>query len=368
MGNETAFFDVCTVVRDRFARDMRKASEDYEKRKKEIERDYKNEKLRAEHQQNKARFTAAKETAAEKAKKEILDEYEKASITERARVSCITVGADTMRALDALRGVPISAEEFAIIAESCANKGYWAGVKLRELARENGILSDAGLPATYTQKTMALHTARDRMLDFIERGDVESADFLITDKAFRMLESDFSNGFAGGYRKSAAKEAALLIDKAKSCGDPFNVAIFMKNAIETASDEVRAELVKAASADNSYWGTVREMGGLSLVLDKIEKENKISEKDALPLVADARLAKEVSRLSEAERKAALYGSSIVPDSTGHERKIDKAGLDFIKTEEGKKQVKMFEDAEKYAAAYVADKQAEAQTRADIESA
>lgn len=366
MTNETNFFDLCGVVRDRYAAEIRRAKDQYNKRKKEIKENYKGALEKEENEKSKLRYVEAMETAADKAKKAIEEEFTKAEIREKAKVSAVLIGSEYVRALDNLQGVSISLEEFKLIADGCAGRGYWVESKLRKLAEENGIEKAPGLDAPFSEKMAALETAKSRMLEYIEKADIENPDFLITDKALRQLESDFSNGFTH-YDMSAEKRAGLLLDKAKTCDTLPGVAVFIKNALETSTPEVCAEIVKAISKDSPYWESVKEYG-LGAVLDKISKEESKSAKECLHLVYDARLAGAVSVLSEAERQAALYGSSIYPADGTQERKIDKQGLDFLKTEEGKRQIKRFELIEKKAAEHVAEKKAEAEERARLEGA
>ena len=327
----------------------------------QIERNFKGVYAQNEMKENKKHFTEARNKAAERAKKDILEHYEKAEIREKAAVSCVTLGADIVKALDGLRGVPISREEFALIADNVADKGYWVQSKLRQVAEENGILLAPGLPPTYTERIQALETAKDRMLSFIERADIDGLNADITDKAFRRLESEFKGGYRK-YQMNAEKQAAFLLDQAKNCGDFFSVAVFVKNALETAPDDVKAEIIKKVSADNSYWNSVREYG-LKAAMEEIKTKERQSEKAVLPLVADARIAKDVAKLTEAERNAALYGSGITQDN--NPRKIDKQGLEFLKTDEGRDMVKRFEKVNKDFAELQADKAAEAEKRAEI---
>lgn len=367
---ETDFFDLCGVCRDRFTRDIKKALDAHKARKSEIERDFKGERAKTEHKLNNERLTEATAAAREKAQKDILEAYEKAEIREKAAVSAVTIGADVIKALDGLRGVPISAEELSLIADGLKNKGYWATAKLRQLASENGVQKLPGLCPTYTERMEVLNLARDRMLDFLESGDVDGLNMNITDRAFLALERAFSGGFKNS-KLSAEKQAALILDNAKNCGDPFSTAVYVKNALETSADDVKAEIVKRVSAeDNAYWENVRELGGLGSVLDGIRTEEdakrKLDEKQALKLVTDARLAGEVAKLSEAERRAALWGSAVYQGDGREARKIDKQGIDFLTTEQGAEKVREFEEMERRASEAVADKMAEARARAEIE--
>ena len=362
MNLETMFFDYCGVCRDRFTNEIRKARKEYDVKKKEIESRYKGDYAKQAATENKNHFEEVRLWAVERAKKELLEEFDKQIIKEKAAVSCVHIGGEYMKALDALKGVPVSREEFEIIAHGCADKSYWVAQKLRMLAKDNGILNAPELPPTYTERVKALETARDRMMEFFDSGDIEDMNVHITDKALRLLEQDFM----GGYQREVKpdKQAALLIDQAKNCENMMCTAVFLKNALETSPEEVRQEIIKKVSEDSSYWQTVREYG-LGSVLDKIGKEEKETEKSVLHLVKDARLAGQVAKLTEAEREAAKYGSGIYPENTGSERKIDKQGLEFLKTEEGRQTVKRFERSAKVARERVAEREAEAETRAAI---
>ena len=369
MDGKTEFFDCCGVIRDQYIRAIRQATEQHKARAREIEKGYKGTLARTENEKNKARLTEATAAAKDKARAAIEDSFVKAEARERAKVGSIMIGQDYLKALDGLKNCPVSAEEFDLICVSCSGKGYWVEQRLRALAEENGIMKTPLLDATYSEKMTALNTAKERMLSFIENGDTEALNPEITDKALRLLESNFSNGFKN-YSMSAEKKAAVLLDQVKNMSDVYAAANKVKNLLETSPDDVKRELLRSVSADNSYWGNIREIGGLQKVLDNIrkeeEKERKISEKQALKMVSDARLAPAVAKLSESEREAALYGSSIAPVMMGEERKIDQKGLDYISTEEGAAKVKEFEKIKAKVAAYAADQAEEARERARIE--
>jgi hypothetical protein len=361
MTTETQFFDLCGVVRDNYKRKMQKASKDYEQKLAEIREKYKGGFAQEESRKAKQHFEEIRQTLTEEAQKSVLDAFGEAEIKEKARVSCFTVASDKMRALDALQGVPISREEFALIAENCAGCGYWVQSKLRKIAEENGIMQAPGLDATFSEKMEALQTARDRLLEYIEKADFDKPDFSVTDTALRSLESRFSNGFQH-YGMSAEKSAGLVLDKAKKTGDTVAAALIVKNALETAEDAVKAEIIK--QLHGSYWESVKEYG-VNAVIDRMQKKEKTSAKEALALVTDARLAGEVAKLTEAERDAARYGSGIYPENTGSARKIDKQGLEFLKTEEGRQMVARFERVQEDVKRRAEDRKKEADARAEL---
>jgi hypothetical protein len=363
MDNRTQFFDICAVVRDSYGAEIRKANKAYEEREREIRNGYKGQLAQKEFADNREKREKAREAAADKAKRVIEEHYLKACALEEARVSCLTVGSEMLKALDGLAGLPISKAEFDIIANACANKSYWITAKLRKIAEENGIINPA-LDATFTTKKQALDTAKDRLLEYIEKPDkIDELNIYTTDQAFRKLESDFSGGFVH-YEMDAKKQAAVLLDGAKA-GDVLTTAVRVSNLLETASEEVRKEIIKTVGADNSYWENVRNMG-LASVLKEYETEKKQTTKEALKYTKDARLAPEVAKLTEAERAAALFGSSTDKDNTGSNRKIDKQGLAFLKTEEGAAKVREFSASLRKAEAYAADKKAEAEARKALE--
>lgn len=361
MTTETQYFDLCGVVRDNYKRKMQKASKDYEQKLAEIREKYKGSFAQEESKKAKQHFEEIRQTLTEEAHKGVLDAYQEAEIKERARVGCFTIAADKMRALDALQGVPISREEFEIIADSCAGAGYWVQSKLRKIAEENGIMQAPGLDATFSEKMQALQTARDWMLEYIEKADFDTPNMSVTDTALRNLERDFSNGFTH-YNLSPEKSAGLVLDRAKRTGDIREAALIVKNALETAEDAVKAALVN--QLQGSFWESVKDYG-VGAVIDRMQKKEKTSAKEALALVTDARLAGEVAKLTEAERDAARYGSGIYPENTGSARKIDKQGLEFLKTEEGRAMVARFERVEADVKHRAEDRKAEAEARAEL---
>ena len=362
MDNRTQFFDICAVVRDSYGAEIRKAQKAFEQREREIQNGYKGQLAQKEFADNKEKRERAREAAADKARKIIEENYIKALAVEEAKVSCLTVGSEMLKALDDLAGLPISKAEFDIIANACANKSYWITAKLRKIAEENGILNPT-LDSTYTEKKQALDTAKDRILTYIDKPEkVDDLNIEVTDQAFRNLESDFSGGFVH-YEMDAKKQAAVLLDGAKA-GDVLTTAVRVSNLLETTSEEVRKEIIKTVGANNSYWENVRNMG-LAKVIEDYKAEYKAEAKEALKHTKDARLAEAVAGLSSAERKAALWGSSDYNNS-GTDRKIDEKGLAFLQTEKGKQKIKDFEEIEQKNEAYIKDKQAEAEARKAIE--
>ena len=368
MTAETDFFDLCIVCRDRFVKERERADKAYNTRKEEITRGYKGELAQKEARENKEKWEQAKDNAVAVLKHDIETAFIKTEAKERARVSAVNIGSEYARALDSLKGVPISREEFELIAAGCAGRGYWVTAKLKKIAEENGILSAAGLDASYSEKMSALNEAKERLFNFAEKYDPDSLPIGVDDRSFRRLEGAFSGGFVN-YHMSAEKKAALLVDSAVEGGDIMSTAVKIKNILETCGDDaVRAEILKRVSDENSgFWSNVRDLGGLSSVLSEYSAEVKLKEKEALNLVKDARLAGEVSRLTDAERAAALWGSSISPENAGDKRRIDSKGLEYIRTDEGKQRIKEFEISHKKAEAFVADRLAEAKERERIEN-
>lgn len=366
MTQTTQFFDICIVIRDRFIKEYEKAKKAYEEKSQEIQRDYKNERARAESQANKERFERAKEEAAERLKKDLEAEFIKAEAVEQAKVSAVKIGADTLRALDGLSGVPVSAEEFSLLAKGCEGSGYWVTKRLKMIAEQNGILAGEGLEASYSEKMAALTEAKTRLEEYSLHYDPEKFFVGVDDRAIRRLESQFSNGYIN-YNVSPEKRAALLLDDVVKCGDVMTAAVRVRNLLQTVTDEkVKAEICKTLESDSSFWRNVSEFGGLTSLLSAYTKERKQTEKEALKITKDARDAATVARLSEAEKKAALWGASISPDNAGSERKIDKQGLAFLETEAGKAKIKEFERIAEKTAAYISDKKAEAERREQIE--
>lgn len=336
MRSNSDYFGLLTVARDAFIsninaakarkkerlklmqENLRPGGAAFEKERSSIYEDYKNE--------------------TEKAKREVLSAidkgFEDAKEKELLKVHGIADAAASLRVLETLRGLPVSAAEFKELCSMFAGKSVWSDKALRGIAQQNGINTKGLLEPELSEKMEVLAELKEKfektLEDFnIENKDVDLLGVSLSDPYIRLAEERFSGGFVN-YEWSADRKAAALLDECSKERTPYMVASKVNNILETADvATARAMVERLEEKDAGYWHDILSRGaaaGLAAFKKRERAEyEKIGEE-----CANNDLIAEVSRLN-------IYQKTVVKEHSGA-NKITRKGLDFLKSEEGKKEL------------------------------
>lgn len=334
--SNSAYFGLLTVARDKFISDINTAKARKKERLKLM-----NENLRpggSAFEKERASIFEDYEKDTEKAKREVLSAidkgFEDAAAAERLKIHGIADAAASLRVLESLRGLPVSAVEFKELVDMFGGRSVWSDKALRGIAQQNGINTKGLLEPELSEKMEVLAELKEKFEKTLEEFNVErqDADLLsvsLSDPFIRFAEERFSGGFVN-FEWSAERKAAALMDECARERNPYLVASKVNNILETADvATARAMVERLEEKDAGYWHDILSRGAAA-GLAAFKKREKAEYERLAEEVASPDLIAEYARMN-------VYQKTIAKEHS-KANKVTRAGIDYLKTEEGKKEL------------------------------
>ena len=336
MKSNCDYFGLLTVARDAFISNINAAKARKKERLKLMQENLRPGGSAFETERASIYNDYAAETA--KAKREVLSAIEKgfedAKEKELLKVHGIADAAASLRVLESLRGLPVSAAEFRELVSMFGGRSVWSDKALRGIAQQNGINTKGLLEPELSEKMEVLAELREKfektLEDFnVERQDADLLNVSLSDPFIRLSEERFSGGFVN-FEWSAERKAAALMDECARENNPYLVASKINNILETSDvATARAVVARLEEKDAGYWHDILSRGAAA-GLAAFKKREKAEYEKLSEEVASPDLIAEFARLN-------VYQKTIAKEHS-KANKVTRAGIDYLKTEEGKKEL------------------------------
>ncbi|MCM1026389.1 MAG: hypothetical protein NC432_08120 [Roseburia sp.] len=189
-------------------------------------------------------FQEEVETAREEARRHFMDELENARIKERAYAAVVSGSVkDMLNTLKCLEDLPISVDEYNVLASVHGDKFYFVDRFLEKLARKNGIQNSSVQPPL-TTKLEILDKLEAEVTEYLNKYDGENKNFLITssDNHIFRLEDSYTNGYKN-INMDNAEKAKRMISQALNKGDSMERSLTLANMIRTSAPELQTDIL-----------------------------------------------------------------------------------------------------------------------------
>lgn len=346
----TMVFDAMSVTADAYRADFLAAKRQYDDSVRELKENFViNSPLYKEKKKSiEARYKEAVQAARDKHLSEFMDILEKERKKEKSWAAAwgITESKD-FEELENISKVPLSVDEFDLIAEKYAGKYYFVDRFLLKIAEDNGI-DPRSVPVQppIDKKLEVFRTAEGYVKRFINGFDGKgraSLELLVCDKTAYKLEREATGNYAGVYL-DAESQAKRILSKSLEKGSMLERALYLSNAIKTSEPEVGEEMLRmlAEKSSNFLGADAMKMVGVFDVVERFRENDLVDIQDA---------EKAVDAIRQAQNHAQVMGTIYdnIHNRRFHqaiEREIEKTG-----------NVKLKEDFER-AKEIVAEAQAE----------
>lgn len=340
MKSNNEFFGLLSVVRDKFAGDIKSAKRLKKQRYEDMRENLKpGSPAYIKEQASLADdYAESVRVARSEALDAIEEGYSKAINAEKSKLRGFCDAAPVLRSLELLKGLPLTVEEFGELVDIYGGKSYWSDKCLKEIADNNGIDPAGMIEPDFGYKMQVLTDIRDHFLRKIENFDIENEDVdllgvSLSDNMIRLSEGKLTGDYIN-YQFTPERRARMMLDDAGKLNNPFLIASRVANILKTADIETARAVADIVENSKGFWSNIASYGGVSAGLAAFHDRERTHYQKIADQCAELSLTAEVSKLSPAEKAIAKANSK--------SNKITRRGLDFLHTPEGARELAEFQ--------------------------